>query len=152
MKTLLLIAITLFTFNLVFCPSNLSAQTTLSVGEFNFFSYSPNQPSVFKVALVTGANQTIGKWTISALMAGTSDSIAKGYVGTGVSYEVFGSKDLAQSIYLGINSLKGEQKDALLGASIALRMDKTLVSLNYQRDIVIPNNWFGIGVSQIILK
>lgn len=148
MKTLIL---ALF----VFVASNVFSQTTVSVGEANFFSYSPGKPAQFKLMAITSANQTFGDFTTSGIVAATVDSSAKGYIGAGVSYQLpfFKNEDENnQALYISLNAVKGEQSEALMGASLQFRQEATLFSLTYERDIVTPNNWIGFGVSQIILK
>lgn len=146
MKTLSLVIL------LFISTVSFSQTTSLSAGTGEFFSFKQGEKSVYKTALISQVNQIISnRIIISAITVGTVDSIAKGYIGTGINYVVNQSKDSSQNLIVGVNFLKGEYKEALIGASATLRINNTLVSGIFERDINSKTSWIGVTLQQIIL-
>ncbi len=128
------------------------SQTSLSAGAGEFYSFKQGEASTYKTAIISQVNQLFGNVILSAITVGVMDSVAKAYIGTGLSVGVYQSKDATQNIIIGVNALKGEGKEALLGASATLKQNNTLISLCFNRDINKSTNWIGLTLQQIVLK
>lgn len=148
MKTLSLV-ILLFISSVAFSQGSL---TSLSAGTGEFFSFKQGEKSVYKTALISQVNQIISnRIIVSAITVGTVDSVAKGYIGTGLNYVVNQSRDSSQNLIVGVNFMKGEGREALIGAQATLRINNILLSGVVQRDINNRTFWIGATIQSIIL-
>lgn len=124
---------------------NVSAQTTMTAGIFGAYSFSKGDiKGTFKEGLITQVNYTMGKFTTSAVTIGVTDSLATGYIGTGVSYSAWRSEDTDKELFIGVDALKGEKNNGIGGVGLTYRQSRNLIGLHLQNDFVNGQKWLGL--------
>jgi len=120
---------------------NCFSQTTFTAGILGAYSFG-NGKGTFKEGLITQTNYTIDKFTTSAVAIGLTDSVATGYIGTGISYRFVVNDDA--DVFVGADALKGEKKNAIGGLGLSYRQGRNLAGLHLQKDFVNGENWVSL--------
>lgn len=139
----------LLTAILLFVCVNSYSQTTVTAGIGGAYCFSKgNDKGVFKELLISQVNQTFDRLTLSAVTVAINDSVAMGYIGTGISYPVYAKND--KVLLLGFDILKGEKTNAIAGAGITYVKGNTLIGLHWQRDISKGEDWISIAIQRFV--
>lgn len=142
---------TILTAILLFVSINVFAQTTLSAGVGGAYEFAKGeQKSSFKTIIISQVNQVFGNVVLSAVTVGVDDSVATGYIGTGLSFAFAQNKEATRQFFLGANILKGQKKDALLGAGLSMREKETVIGLHIQNDLVTGEKWAVLTFQRIL--
>lgn len=139
----------LFAIFLLFVSLNCFSQISMTAGIGGAYCFSKgNDKGVFKELLITQVNETIDKFIVSAVSTAVNDSVATGYIGTGISYLAWFKDN--QALLIGLNILKGEKKNAITGGGLTYVQNKTLLGLHYQKDLSKGKDWIAFTIQRFV--